>query len=107
MSDSEQAAVELWQVQLANGEVHPATLDQLDAAFEKGMVDANTMVFGPGASAWAKLGDLAGIEEEEPQAPAAPPSGTETAAGPQTLRPLVSELDLDFDLPPFRPRASK
>lgn len=102
MSDSEQTQVELWQVQLPNGEVHPATLDQLDAAFERGMVDATTMVLGPGAKAWARLGDLAGIEEEPP-APAAPPIGMDAVVGPSTLRPLVSELDL----PPFQPQSSK
>jgi hypothetical protein len=56
---------ELWYVKLANGDVHRVTLDQLDGAFQAGHIDESTMVLAAGASTWNKLGDLAGIDNED------------------------------------------
>ncbi len=63
---------ELWYVKLANGDVHKVTLDQLDTAFQAGHIDENTMVLAEGLDTWSKLGDVAGLGEEEAEAPASP-----------------------------------
>ncbi len=52
-----------WYVKLPDGDVHRVTLDELDAAFQSGDIDENTMVLAAGADEWAKLGDLAGGED--------------------------------------------
>jgi hypothetical protein len=56
----------LWYVQLADGDVHRVTLDQLDEGFQAGHIDGDTMVLAAGAAQWAKLGKLADIDEVAP-----------------------------------------
>jgi hypothetical protein len=65
-------ASDLWYVQLADGDVHRVTLDQLDEGFQAGHIDGDTMVLAAGAAKWTKLGLLAGIDEVS--APARAPS---------------------------------
>jgi hypothetical protein len=65
---------ETWYVKLANGDVHKATVDQLDWAFEHGHIDANTLVLSEDADTWARLGEVAGLDEAPVAAP--PPSPT-------------------------------
>jgi hypothetical protein len=59
----------LWYVQLADGDVHRVTLDQLDEGFQAGHIDEKTMVLAAGASRWKALGELAGIDEGDNVAP--------------------------------------
>lgn len=61
---------DLWFVKLANGDVHHVSIDQLDAAFEAGHIDANTLVLPEGSTQWVRLGEAAGLDEAPP--PAAP-----------------------------------
>jgi hypothetical protein len=86
----------LWYVQLSDGDVHRVTLDQLDEGFQAGHVDANTMVLAAGAAQWAKLGQLAGIDEAPP--PRVAPSE------PRPPPPVAMRIDAP---PPLRspPRA--
>jgi hypothetical protein len=63
------SASELWYVQLSDGDVHRVTLDQLDEGFQAGHIDANTMVLADGARRWAKLGEIAGIDDVAPARP--------------------------------------
>jgi len=49
---------EEWLVQLASGDVRIMTLDELDAAFQSGTVDENTLVRHDGAKKWSKLADV-------------------------------------------------
>jgi hypothetical protein len=68
---------ELWFVKLPNGAVHHVTLDQLDAAFEAGHIDARTPVLSDGATQWTTLGEAAGLEDAPvAPAPVAAPSPT-------------------------------
>jgi hypothetical protein len=62
---------DLWFVKLANGDVHHVSIDQLDAAFEAGHIDANTLVLPEGSTKWVRLGEAAGLDEATPP-PAAP-----------------------------------
>lgn len=54
-----------WYAKLADGDVATMTLDELDAAYENGVVDAATLVLAPEATEWAQLGELAGLRESE------------------------------------------
>ena len=49
----------LWHVQLASGEVRVVTLDQLDEAYQEGVVGDDNYVWedGAGADSWQTLGE--------------------------------------------------
>src|SRR4051812_24382184 len=59
---------DLWHVQLATGEVRPMTLDQLDEAFQDGIVNEETFVFQEETNRWAKLGEVAGLGADDDEA---------------------------------------
>jgi len=97
-------AEEIWSVRLPSGDVRRGSLDELDAAFEAGHIDENALVLAPGATKWTKLGELAGLDDDAP--PAAAPTTVSVApyATPNSLRPVMTDLDdLSFDAP--RPRS--
>jgi hypothetical protein len=98
---------ELWSVRLSDGRTIRCTLDQLDAGFESGHVDAQALVLAPGSTQWARLCDLAGIDAA-PQ-PASPTPGPVYASVsppsmPASLRPFSADIDLDVG--PAYPGAS-
>ncbi len=102
----------LWYVKLADGDVEPLTLDELDEAFQAGHVNEHTMVLPAGSTQWAKLGELAGLDQ--PQRPAAhvPTRAVAPLAPmPNSLRPVSVDLgqfggdDDDFSFQP--PKKSK
>lgn len=63
---------ELWRVQLATGEVRVMTLDALDQAFDAGIIHGGTQVLAPGATSWARLGDVAGLDDAAPESAVTP-----------------------------------
>jgi len=65
---------DLWRVQLASGELREMSLDDLDAAFEQGVLSARSPVLAPGASEWSSLGVVAGLVDEEAAEEQAPES---------------------------------
>jgi hypothetical protein len=111
----------LWYVKLPDGDVEPLTLDELDEAFQAGHVNANTMVLADGSTQWARLGELAGLDQPAyraappPQRPApyvapmpAMPVMKSLAPVPRSLRPVsvdLSEFDDDISFQP--PKKSK
>jgi DNA segregation ATPase FtsK/SpoIIIE-like protein len=64
--------IDLWRVQLPTGEMRAMSLDALDDAFQSGLITESTPVLPPGATAWTKLADAAGLDEEPPSEPIAP-----------------------------------
>jgi hypothetical protein len=86
----------LWYVKTPDGDVHRVSLDQLDEAFQAGRIDENVMVLAAGATKWAKLGALAGLDEPAP-----------TPAVPNSLRPVSMDLSLDVDENAFRKKSHK
>ena len=80
----------LWYVKTDDGDVHRVTLDQLDEAFQAGRIDENVMVLAAGATKWAKLSDLAGLDEPAAVTPA-------PMSMPSSLRPVSMDLSLDLD----------
>lgn len=69
------AGMDVWRVQLATGEVRVMSLDALDDAFQSGLITESTPVLPPGAAAWTKLADAAGLD-----APAAPDGNVPSVA---------------------------
>jgi hypothetical protein len=53
--------------QVEAGDVRLFTLDQLDAAFNAGLIHENTYVCREGDSTWLTLADVAGLGDEEPE----------------------------------------
>src|SRR3954464_8114539 len=71
--------------QIEAGDVRLFTLDQLDAAFNAGLIHENTYVCLEGSSEWLTLGEVAGLSDEEPVSapvPVAQPLPQARAAAP-------------------------
>src|SRR4051794_24160540 len=66
--------VELWHVEVGPNDVRIVTLEQLDEAFQQGLVNERTRVFQDGMDEPAFLGELLGLggDEEEEQVPEEP-----------------------------------
>src|SRR6188768_1323880 len=58
-----------YYTQVEAGDVRLFTLDQLDAAFNAGLIHENTYVCLEGDSQWQTLGEVAGLGQEEEAAP--------------------------------------
>lgn len=57
---------EIWRVQLPTGELRAFSLDALDEAFDAGLIHGGTLVLAPGATEWAPLAIVAGLDSPEP-----------------------------------------
>jgi hypothetical protein len=55
-----------YHTQVEDGDVRLFTLDQLDAAFNAGLIHENTYVCLEGNTEWLTLGEVAGLGDEEP-----------------------------------------
>lgn len=115
-----------YHTQVDAGDVRLFTLDQLDAAFNAGLIHENTYVCLEGGSEWLTLGEVAGLGDEEPEVAPAPvpvPHRGGFAASPSvvpaapysvapmvmqnSLRPVVNDLsfdDFDPDMMAMRPK---
>jgi hypothetical protein len=99
----------LWYVKLPDGDVEPMTLDELDEAFQRGDVNERTMVLAAGSTQWAKLGELAGLDQQPAaQRPMSladiPAMNRGYVPMPPSMRPVSVDLEgfTDDDLS-FRP----
>jgi hypothetical protein len=115
-----------YHTQVDAGDVRLFTLDQLDAAFNAGLIHENTYVCLEGGNEWLTLGEVAGLGDEEP-APAPAPAPVPHRGGfaaspsvvpaapysvapmvmPNSLRPVVNDLsfdDFDPDMMAMRPK---
>jgi len=92
---------ELWYVQMDNGDLRELTLDELDEAFNAGLIHENTYVMEVGGTEWQTLADVAGLNEEEEPAPPAP------AYAPQAVgaRPLPNLVQHQSQYPSATPAA--
>jgi hypothetical protein len=86
---------ELWDVRLTSGDVK-LSIDELDAAFESGLVDRNTLVRRRGTVRWATLAEAANLDasDEPPVTTAAP------TPRPAVPRPTATRRTLPPPLPP-------
>jgi len=113
-----------YHTQIEAGDVRLFTLDQLDAAFNVGLIHENTYVCLEGGSEWLTLGEVAGLGDEEPVSapfpvaaplshyspppsviPAAPYS-VASMVMPRSIAPVVNDLsfDDDFEMMAMRPK---
>lgn len=91
---------EIWSVALPTGDVRRGTLEQLDEAFQAGQITEHSLVLGPNATEWTRLGDLLGLEMPPATPSYAPPSVT---MGPASMRPMMMDLSVLVEAP--RPRS--
>lgn len=56
---------EIWHVLVASDDMKRMNVEQLDDAFRLDVVDASTLVWKTGMTAWRRLGSLAGLDEEQ------------------------------------------
>jgi hypothetical protein len=75
---------DLWLVKLADGRVRSMTVDDMDAALERGELDATTEVQAPDADSWTTLGVVAGLDE------AGDSAGEPSEAEADATTPLVA-----------------
>jgi hypothetical protein len=71
---------EVWSVAIAPDNIQSMTLDQLDEAFQKGLITENAMVWTDGMDSWQRLREVLG--EDEPAPEAAPIAAAPIAAAP-------------------------
>lgn len=113
-----------YHTQVDAGDVRLFTLDQLDAAFNAGLIHENTYVCLEGGNEWLTLGEVAGLGDEEPEPAPAPvahrggfaaspsvvpaaPYSVAPMVMPNSLRPVVNDLsfdDFDPDMAAMRPK---
>jgi len=101
MTDS--SDFEEWFVQLASGDVRLMTLDELDAAFQNGLVDESTLVRRDGVAKWSKLSDEIGaaapVEPPPPEASAPQKAVVSTRSEAPVVADIsLPEMDDDFDV---------
>jgi hypothetical protein len=80
-------AEDRFYTQVEAGDVRLFTLDQLDAAFNAGLIHENTYVCLEGSSEWQTLAEVAGLGDEEE---AAPISAPQLIAQPVAHAPAVA-----------------
>lgn len=103
---------EIWRVQLPTGELRAFSLDALDQAFETGLIHGGTLVLAPGATEWAPLALVAGLDDspEPVQTPSLSPMAIANdapyhASYPPPAAAPMDVLDLSDDaLKPKRGR---
>ncbi len=109
MNDASPTATEaeFWHVQLPSGEVRYWNLEELDEAFQRDEISAQTYVLKEGETAWMRLGELLGLDEvpERVAVPitpysigSIPPPSSADVASVNSIRPVVADLS-DMDLP--------
>lgn len=76
-----------YHTQVEAGDVRLFTLDQLDAAFNAGLIHENTYVCLEGDSNWLTLGEVAGLADEEPVSAPVPVMASVPQARPLTAAP--------------------
>src|SRR5512140_1345005 len=99
---------ETWLVQLSNGAVRVMTLDELDAAFQDGTIDEETLIRRDGATKWMKLRDELAASEPPPAPTPTPAPFVTYQPASYSVRPVVSELDTgELDDSPFAKKSKK
>ncbi|MDB4943954.1 MAG: hypothetical protein JWP97_3488 [Labilithrix sp.] len=91
---------DLWRVWLAGGE-RTMSLEMLDALFEDGVITVDTQVCPPDGATFARLGEIAGLDEE--------PSVDVDMSLPvaaDSMRPVAMSLDLGAEMAALKPRWS-
>ena len=99
-----------YYTQVDAGDVRLFTLDQLDAAFNAGLIHENTFVCLEGDSQWLTLAEVAGLGDEEPEPVSGPqpvpyrapvaspvPAYSSPYYVPPSIAPVTADLSLALD----------
>ncbi len=86
----DEPADELWQVQVAAGDVRTVTLDKLDDLYRYDVIDEQAFVWQTGMTQWVRLSTLLGVEATEPEEP------FHVLLGPGNVKQLSLEQLDDF-----------
>jgi len=73
-TDQTESEDDQWHVQLASGEVCLMTLDQLDEAFQNGVIHENTYLWQEGSAGWVTLREVAGLDSDDDSSEGVPAS---------------------------------
>lgn len=93
-----------YHTQVEAGDVRLFTLDQLDAAFNAGLIHENTYVCLEGSSEWLTLGEVAGLgDEEEPVSAPVPVAAPVSYARPVAPTPNAYGLAASPSVAPAAP----
>lgn len=91
---------DLWLVKLADGRVRSMTVDDMDAALERGELDAKTEVQAPDSDSWTTLGVVAGLDEVAEPAGEREREGDEDATTPLVAAAAKAAFDaMDSEAP--------
>lgn len=98
-----------YYTQVDDGDVRLFTLDQLDAAFNAGLIHENTYVCLEGSSEWLTLATVAGLEDSEEEAPvpqsvAPAPVYVAPAPAPMSAAPIASPFAPSISVAPVAAR---
>jgi hypothetical protein len=77
-------------------------LSELDASFDAGVINANTLVLQDGQHEWKTLRDAAGLEDDEVPESVPWSSPPPAAIDVPSVGPMAAEIELDDEA--FRPR---
>ena len=86
-----------YHTQIEDGDVRLFTLDQLDAAFNAGLIHENTYVCLEGDTEWLTLGEVAGLGDEEPVSAPVPVA----APVPHVRQPQAAAATYQSAAPPY------
>ena len=94
-------AMSRWQVEVTTETVRVMSLDELDAAFQSSVIEANTRVRQEGEVEWTTLGDVAGLDDDPTDVQSLPRAATEARSlastpplqGPNTLSPFALSIE--------------
>lgn len=98
-----------YYTQVDDGDVRLFTLDQLDAAFNAGLIHENTYVCLEGSSEWLTLAIVAGLGDSEEEAPvpqsvAPSPVYVAPAPAPASVAPIASPFAPSISVAPVAAR---
>ncbi|MBX3192359.1 MAG: DUF4339 domain-containing protein [Labilithrix sp.] len=84
--------LDIWTVRLPSGETRGLTLDELDQAFDSGVIDAKTPVLKAGDLQWSTLGQIAGLDTTPPP----------VSVVPNSIMPVALDTPYGVDLSDLR-----
>lgn len=84
---NETASEEQWMVAIAPGNVQMMDVEQLDAAYQAGQINDNTMVWTQGMDAWLPLAQVIGGDDSAEAA--AEPAAAPVVAAPAIVAPVA------------------
>lgn len=90
---------ERWYVQFDSQEVRLMTLDELDDAFQKGLVHEETYVIPVGATEWQTLGAILGGGDEGDEAVASDQSTDEVSSGDEPSSVVAGSVSVSVAAP--------